>query len=81
MFFESIKTFIADNMLNLAGILGGNIFSDTQTHKKLCKHLVALKGFFGSFKAHRGQSQMAVLVHLDVSAVFKNADSTADTGF
>ena len=55
VFMKALKAFVADNVLDSAGIDCRLICADTDSDKPACDGLVALKNLFGNFFAAFGE--------------------------
>ena len=76
---ECRKGLIADDVFNAARIVGSRLARNTEAHKALGQHGVALIDFLGHGVTAFGQRYEAVSVDSDEAALFEQADGTADT--
>ena len=80
MGFDCRKGFIAEVMLELAGVLCGGLLVHAQKHQKLCKGGVAIVYLFGNLFSAVCKGDISVFVHVDKSAAFQKTDCAADAG-
>ena len=78
--FQPVKTLIADDVFNTAGIglrsFGVNACGD----KLLGKEAVTLVDFFGNFPANIGQMEKMIFVHCEKAAVPQGSHRMAHAG-
>ena len=79
--FQPVKTLIADNVFNPAGVSlrspGVNACGD----KLLGKEAVSLEDFFGNLAAYIGQMEKMIFVHSEKAAVPQGSHCIAHAGF
>ena len=79
--FQPVKTLIADDVFNTAGIglrsFGVNACGD----KLLGKEAVTLVDFFGYLAAHIGQMEKVIFVHSEKAAVPQGSHCMSHAGF
>ena len=60
MLSYGMEGFVADDVLDAAGVRSSGFFIDAQAHEKIGKHGVALIYFSGDITTLLGQSQVSV---------------------
>ena len=79
--FQPVKTLIANNVFNPAGVSlrspGVNACGD----KLLGKEAVSLEDFFGNLAAYIGQMEKVIFVHSEKAAVPQGSHCMAHAGF
>ena len=78
--FDGSKALFADNMLDPAGILGGNLRIDAQRHQQIGNQGVALIDFVGNCLTGRQQGDGALGADGDISVFPEVFHGNADTG-
>ena len=79
--FQSLKGFLADYMLNPAGIPLGSNRIDASCHKHLCKKAMLFVGILGNLTAEIRQVQEVISIHEQETALFQCSHRMAHTGF
>lgn len=77
MSLDGGKGFVADVMLDFAGVLRRNLRINTQTNKKIGQNGVPLIDFFCNMKSFGGERYITVLVNDDIVPALKKSDGTA----
>ena len=77
--FDCFKGFVTDIVLDLAGILSGNLLIYPKPNEESGENLVALINFFSNLKSYVGKEDISVLVYSNKSAIFKQSYRAADT--
>jgi hypothetical protein len=79
--FQPVKTLIADNVFNPAGVglrsFGINACGDKLLHKKQ----MAFIDFLGNLPTYDGQMKEPIIIHGQKTSIFQNAYRMADTRF
>ena len=78
--FDHVKGFLADIMLDLAGVIGRRFAVHTQAHQKLGENIMALEYFLGDEDPRGCQKQVALIIDRHVARVTQYADRSADAG-
>ena len=76
--FDGREGFIADIMLNLAGILRRSLGIYADIGQNRGKYGVPLIDFFRDLVPARGQTQMTAVIHSNVTVFFEETDCPAD---
>lgn len=69
-FFDGGKAFLTDMMLDLAGVVSGDLLVNAKTDEKLGEKGVPLIHFLRQIKTRIGQGDISVAVNLDVTGIF-----------
>ena len=67
-------------MLNLASVGCGNVCINTETDEKVGKESMTVEHFDSHLATYVGESDISVLVYVDISARLKQTYRTADAG-
>ena len=79
-FLDCLERFVADVMLDLAGICRCDLSVHTEGHEEIGKQSVTVVNLACNGKTAVGKREVAVLVHTNVSALLQKADSSAYAG-
>jgi hypothetical protein len=80
MALDGFKGNVADIVLNLAGILCGNLFVYAKPNEKLSKNKMALIYLLAYLAAYVGEGNISILINGDKAAVLEKSDRAADAG-
>ena len=81
MVLDGMEGFIADDVLNFAGIFCGNLTADTKAGEKTGKDGMTLEDLLCHIVAFISQRKETVTVYGKITALLQQADGSADAGF